>query len=71
MSAQAWSREPPVTEPRADEPLDETAFAIGELVDALEGMIAFSRAATFDEADGELEACERAKAMVARYKRDS
>lgn len=51
--------------------LDECVFAIRELVDALEGMIAYSRAATLDEADGEIEAYERAKAVVARHKRAS
>lgn len=56
-----------MTEPRDDEMLGERDFAIGELVDALGGMIAFSRVGTFDEVEGERDAYERAIRVAQRY----
>lgn len=43
-------------------------LAIAELCDAIEGLLHFSRAGTFDEEEGEREATDKAEALLARYR---
>lgn len=42
---------------------------LAELLDLIEQLVDWLRVSTFDELDGEREVAERAKALLARYRR--
>lgn len=55
-----------MSEPQLPDDFDD--IALGELLDVIVALLDFSRAATFDEEDGEQEVAERARTVLARYR---
>ena len=63
-----WTRVVRAVVEAKDRRIADCEFASGGMADALEGLLGFSRVATFDEADGEREVVAHAQAVLRRLR---